>query len=247
MFFVLGKLDIRKITGQLEKKSGAQTTSGDLDQSLTKIWSDLLGCMPKMTDNFVLDAGGDSLRAVKFIDSLETEYPLIDHSKCLDLLLNSTFSALRDLVQDELMSLGTSVDQASHPQPKRFKPSPEINDQLQLDSSISAWLSKSTSVVKHKGPSVSGSTGLKVVWTHDTKKCIDATPLVVVEREGRIRVYIGSHSKAFVCVDGASGQLHWKFEAKDRIESSATLSKCGQYVIVGWSRAFILEQQKDRS
>ena len=121
---------------------------------------------------------------------------------------------------------------------------------FQLDQKVICWFSKSSSVLtSYCKPDLADTTvtSFRTVWKYDTNKCIDATPLVVIENsdegEEHIRVYIGSHSKSFFCIDGITGQLIWKFEAKDRIESSATLSKCGQLVIVGWfdiSRRFLL-------
>ena len=47
-------------------------------------------------------------------------------------------------------------------------------------------------------------------------------------------VYIGSHSHSFVSVAADSGTLLWKALLGDRIESSAVLSRCGKFLVVGW-------------
>ena len=52
---------------------------------------------------------------------------------------------------------------------------------------------------------------------------------------GDTRVYIGSHSHRFVAVDLASGDGVWDVLLQDRVESSACLSHCGLYLIVGRS------------
>lgn len=46
-------------------------------------------------------------------------------------------------------------------------------------------------------------------------------------------LYIGSHSHLFAAIDIATGESMWETTLPDRIESSACLSKCGQWVIVG--------------
>lgn len=75
---------------------------------------------------------------------------------------------------------------------------------------------------------------LEVCWKFDTGKCVDASPLVVVGANGKETVvYIGSHSRRFVAVDFATGKALWEACLGDRIESSACLSSCGRYVIVG--------------
>ncbi len=46
-------------------------------------------------------------------------------------------------------------------------------------------------------------------------------------------VYIGSHSHLFSAVDLMSGRTLWQTVLNDRVESSACLSACQRYIIVG--------------
>ena len=46
-------------------------------------------------------------------------------------------------------------------------------------------------------------------------------------------VFIGSHSHKFSAVSMATGNAKWEITLGDRIESSACMSRCGNYVIVG--------------
>ena len=79
-----------------------------------------------------------------------------------------------------------------------------------------------------------GIFNFKKRWQFDTKKCVDASPLVVCNGDhSSCIVYIGSHSHRFFAVNGNNGVLIWKVELGDRIESSAALSKCGTKIIVG--------------
>ncbi len=48
-------------------------------------------------------------------------------------------------------------------------------------------------------------------------------------------VYIGSHSHRFSAISLETGNEIWSKMLGDRIESSACLSKCVKYVIVGKS------------
>lgn len=71
-------------------------------------------------------------------------------------------------------------------------------------------------------------------WQTCLHKCIDASPLVVFSqgtREGE--VFIGSHGHVFMCIRLSDGKVLWESRVGDRIESSAALSICGRYVIVG--------------
>ena len=46
-------------------------------------------------------------------------------------------------------------------------------------------------------------------------------------------VFIGSHGKVFMCIRLSDGEVLWERSVGDRIESSAAISACGIYVIVG--------------
>lgn len=71
-------------------------------------------------------------------------------------------------------------------------------------------------------------------WRTCLYKCIDASPLVVYapgRSEGE--VFIGSHGHVFMCISLSDGKVRWESRVGDRIESSAALSICGTFVIVG--------------
>ncbi|XP_053510931.1 beta-alanine-activating enzyme isoform X2 [Artibeus jamaicensis] len=76
---------------------------------------------------------------------------------------------------------------------------------------------------------------LRVRWRSDTGKCVDASPLVVVPAVERssATVYIGSHSHRMMAIDLYSGKVKWEQILGDRIESSACVSKCGNFIVVG--------------
>ena len=90
-----------------------------------------------------------------------------------------------------------------------------------------------------------GTMTLGIKWKVDTGKCVDASPLVVrhplltptpgPDNSTGYVVYIGSHSRLFIAINWVSGHTLWKVELPDRIESSAVISECGQYVTVGKS------------
>ncbi|XP_066135430.1 beta-alanine-activating enzyme isoform X2 [Saccopteryx bilineata] len=77
--------------------------------------------------------------------------------------------------------------------------------------------------------------GLHVRWKSDTGKCVDASPLVVIPANDKpsATVYIGSHSHRMMAIDLYSGKVKWQQILGDRIESSACVSKCGNFIAVG--------------
>ncbi|XP_041081207.1 beta-alanine-activating enzyme isoform X3 [Polyodon spathula] len=87
-----------------------------------------------------------------------------------------------------------------------------------------------------KGP-LAGDGGLmlKMRWKSDTGKCVDASPLLIsAAGEASVTVYIGSHSHRMQAIDLFSGMIKWERVLGDRIESSATVTKCGNFIVVGW-------------
>uniref|UniRef100_A0A8C5X0A7 Beta-alanine-activating enzyme n=1 Tax=Malurus cyaneus samueli TaxID=2593467 RepID=A0A8C5X0A7_9PASS len=76
---------------------------------------------------------------------------------------------------------------------------------------------------------------LCVRWKSNTRKCVDASPLVIVpsKEEESASVYVGSHSHAMQAIDLYSGEIKWEKTLGDRIESSACVSKCGNFIVVG--------------
>ncbi|XP_062899156.1 beta-alanine-activating enzyme isoform X1 [Mobula hypostoma] len=79
------------------------------------------------------------------------------------------------------------------------------------------------------------SVSFKVRWKSDTAKCVDASPLLVISgNDGSdVTVYIGSHSHRMQAIDVLSGEIKWERILGDRIESSACISRCGHFIIVG--------------
>ncbi|NXI53534.1 ACSF4 enzyme, partial [Chloroceryle aenea] len=72
-------------------------------------------------------------------------------------------------------------------------------------------------------------------WKSNTRQCVDASPLVVVpsKEEASPSVYVGSHSHAVQAIDLDLGEIKWEKNLGDRIESSACVSKCGNFIVVG--------------
>ncbi|RXG68982.1 Acyl-CoA synthetase family member 4 [Armadillidium vulgare] len=72
---------------------------------------------------------------------------------------------------------------------------------------------------------------LFVKWTVCLDKCIDSSPLIL-ESKNQIRIFIGSHSHKFICIDNF-GKICWEINLPDRIESSAVVSSSGDSVYIG--------------
>ena len=75
----------------------------------------------------------------------------------------------------------------------------------------------------------------EIKWKVSTGKCVDASPLLVQDESHDYQetVYIGSHSGKFFAICFQTGRTLWVSQLSDRIEASACVSVCGQFVTVG--------------
>ncbi|KAL7083464.1 hypothetical protein ACP275_14G164300 [Erythranthe tilingii] len=73
---------------------------------------------------------------------------------------------------------------------------------------------------------------MQVQWKVDMESCVDASPLLVF-KGSRVYLFIGSHSRKFVCIDGKSGVVQWETKLEGRVECSAAILGDFSQVIVG--------------
>lgn len=88
---------------------------------------------------------------------------------------------------------------------------------------------------------------LRVRWTSDLGKCVDASPLLVipVPDKSSALVYLGSHSHTVQAIGLHSGKVKWTRSLAGRIESSACVSKCGNFIVVGkYSESLVISRGK---
>ncbi|KAG9451686.1 hypothetical protein H6P81_004590 [Aristolochia fimbriata] len=69
-------------------------------------------------------------------------------------------------------------------------------------------------------------------WAVLLESCVDASPLIV-SKDNRISLFIGSHSHIFLCVDALSGLVQWEVKLEARIECSAAVTADFTQVVVG--------------
>ncbi|KAK4397163.1 putative acyl-activating enzyme 19 [Sesamum angolense] len=63
---------------------------------------------------------------------------------------------------------------------------------------------------------------MRELWKVEMDSCVDASPLLVFKGSA-LYVFIGSHSRKFVCVDGKSGVVQWETKLEGRVECSAAI------------------------
>ena len=72
-------------------------------------------------------------------------------------------------------------------------------------------------------------------WSHDTGRCVDSSPLLCSTLSSlRNRQFTRGHiSHLFSALRASDGVCLWSRQLDDRVESSAVLSQCGCYLVVG--------------
>ncbi|KAM4048842.1 beta-alanine-activating enzyme [Anomaloglossus baeobatrachus] len=97
-----------------------------------------------------------------------------------------------------------------------------------------AWILQGSKRTKPT-PSSEQVVTLQEKWASDTGKCVDASPLLVVSsaKDSAGTVYIGSHSHRVQALHLDTGAVVWERILGDRIESSAAVSKCGNFILLG--------------
>ncbi|KAG8134937.1 hypothetical protein E2320_008002 [Naja naja] len=87
---------------------------------------------------------------------------------------------------------------------------------------------------------------LRVRWTSDLGKCVDASPLLVipVPDKSSALVYIGSHSHVIQAIGLHSGEVKWRSSLAGHIESSACISKCGNFIVVGLKTGLVATKKE---
>lgn len=106
----------------------------------------------------------------------------------------------------------------------------EANKSLQADALREKDVNKKVSGVKSR------ALGLSLIWSSDTGRCVDASPVLLVQEgadETKTATFIGSHSHRMQALDVDTGSLLWERVLGGRIEASAAVSQCGHLVIIG--------------
>lgn len=225
---------MEKLFEKFIKNNSNKTQKLEKENIISKIWNEILGYQPKNEDNFILN-GGTSFKAIKFLDAVEEESFYELGEKFIDILLNKTYGDLVFYIQNfqqrrEGLNLKRCLDENIKYEHNK-KISFDFND---YQGFISKNCKTATFEKDDKTLKIDENLKLKIdiLWKFDTKKCIDATVLLMTGDEND-RVFIGSHSCLFASINANSGKSIWEFYAKDRIESSACLSQCKEYVVFG--------------
>ncbi|ELT94770.1 hypothetical protein CAPTEDRAFT_220657 [Capitella teleta] len=214
-----GKIDQRKLLLQVQSHETG-ISCGNISKSFLDIWEEILAVKPSATDNFI-ESGGNSLQALNFYNlicrTIRNENPLI-----LDYILHSSVGKvikyLKGIPMGETSKDDVSVEAES------------MNYVMSMSRGRNHSLGLQGS---HDAVNLKRSGSMKVLWSHDTHKCVDASPLILMNKSKDSIVLIGSHSGELCSLDLHSGRPAWTITLPDRIESSACVFLSGKYAAVG--------------
>ena len=232
--------------GKIDTSSLASLSSPPLNSNLSSAVSEffesefsLLCLSPSQSP--LAELGVDSFELVGLINRLQD---LISQYK--DININEVFNSFYDFLSshptDQLSdTISQTIDDFSQSLPS--------SKRIRTDSTYSSLASTvhSCPLISLRRGSISCSPqstpalllppsaplSLSLSWCHDTGRCVDSSPLLCYHPSSlELTAYAGSHSRLFSAVR-ADGVCLWRRELDDRIESSAALSQCGSYLIVG--------------
>ncbi|XP_068599593.1 beta-alanine-activating enzyme [Brachionichthys hirsutus] len=265
-----GKVDMEalmKIYQRQRRCLLSDSSRGDvakLKQVLQSLWQDTLGlpedAIVAPDSNFLL-RGGDSLKALLLCEDIATAVG-VTSPELLEVILNGTFSDIlhhvaRATLKNCLPSPPEVKKRPADASPpvaaKRVSPAGEetrafkvirragqISEmQIKNQATISNLHTK-TPREENSSDNGGGDLFLKPSWTSDTGRCVDASPVLLVQDQtdqrphgSKTTVFIGSHSHRIQALDLTTGRLLWERVLGDRIEASAAVSHCGRLVVVG--------------
>ena len=193
-----------------------------------------------MESNFI-SAGGNSLLALNFIEKAKQCFPSTNINSLFDLLLHRHFKDMINyLIQpnqqeqssSQLSTISTFKTQEKQP----FQPVWSIQRCSKIFFHSNDGLIEKTSV-NFDEKSIP-RTNIKLQWKSSMKKCIDASPVIVLLDQSRHFTIIGSHAGLVHCYRIDNGELIWSFQANERIEGSGAISRDGKFVMIGKSKQF---------
>lgn len=252
-FNMHGKVCREKLLQKRPVGETCRINDSDSLEHLLKIhWKTILGINNvHCKDNFV-KCGGDSLSAVQLVEELE-KHLQYEVPELLDIILNSSFeNTLKSLTH---YYLANNENETFHPSKRPKKDNHKNESQagqqsdmterersfgnetqkFQTDSAIKKC------VVSRRGFYNYGHFHVDLLlpqhaefsWKYNLGKCIDSSPLIVEYDNGKIFLFVGSHSHRFICTDAVTGGKYWSVTLADRVESSPSVSRDGRFVYVG--------------
>ncbi|KAL7981791.1 hypothetical protein Chor_000848 [Crotalus horridus] len=161
------------------------------------------------------------------------------NNKCVELNSESSLKTEVATIGFIAVSRGNHLVSVSEPVKNQIEAEQAEKNGVLQKSNVGVNITEGYSAGENLGDAYLGEITPKLTvhirWTSDLGKCVDASPLLVIPipDASSAFVYIGSHSQAIQAIDLYSGKVKWTRNLADRVESSACISKCGNFIVVG--------------
>ncbi|XP_068175474.1 beta-alanine-activating enzyme isoform X2 [Antennarius striatus] len=240
-----------------------------LKEMLQSLWQETLGLPEDVIvdpdSNFFL-SGGDSLKALHLCEDIVTAVGSTS-PELLEVIFNGTFSDILHHVAGAALTPPLKNSPSSLPEVKKRHANASPPMAAKRRSTAAAEEERPFKVISRAGhvsevkmkhletisnfrtralggescrDTGGGDLSLKQSWSSDTGRCVDASPVLLVQEptdqrshDSKTTVFIGSHSHRIQALDLTTGSLLWERVLGDRIEASAAVSHCGRLVVVG--------------
>lgn len=211
-------------------------------------------------------SGGDSLKALHLCEDILSTVGATS-PELLEVILDGTFSDVVCHVTRTTLFLSLENSPLSLPEgKKRHADAPSVGpvkrgreqstaaaemravrvirragEVMDMNPEPDSNLQDDAADMKDSGKKSAGEAlGLSLSWSSDTGRCVDSSPVLLVEPRTDQRsdkctttLFIGSHSHRLQALDLMTGSLLWERVLGDRIEASAAVSHCGSLVVIG--------------
>lgn len=215
-------------------------------------------------DSTFLQSGGDSLKALRLCEDILTAVGATS-PELLEVVLDRTFSDVLGHVVRVMQPLENSRSSLSEARKRHADAPPVVQAKRERTAAErpqgETWavrvIRRAGEVIEIRNPQTNKNIqadrendsskkrrgdvlGLSLSWSSDTGRCVDASPVLLVQHrtdqrsdEGQTTVFIGSHSHRIQALDLTTGSLLWERVLGDRIEASAAVTRCGSLVVIG--------------
>uniref|UniRef100_A0A3Q3JDU7 AMP-dependent synthetase/ligase domain-containing protein n=1 Tax=Monopterus albus TaxID=43700 RepID=A0A3Q3JDU7_MONAL len=166
---------------------------------------------------------------------IHSPFQKFNSSELLEMILDGTFSDILHHVAKVTLSPQFENTEKSHKEKKVLKIIRRASEVIEMNIRDPEPKNCQADALME-----SRALGINLSWSSDTGRCVDASPVLLVQEGTSLRsdvtettVFIGSHSHRVQALDLDSGSLVWERVLGDRIEASAAVSHCGTLVVIG--------------
>ncbi|KAG8248869.1 hypothetical protein J6590_032442 [Homalodisca vitripennis] len=225
-----GKVNKNKLKQKLSEVIKSELKDRKPVDLFKALWRQYLSSESQEDVGF-LNGGGNSVTAMQIVNRLKLPTTRATATVLAQMLNNSSLAECCRLV--EASDSGGGETDTANVTRDDLERNQSVSKKAKIDSADKVMCIVMKGCSADSEVSLDSNFEMKIAWSYDLGKCVDASPTIIVYSSGRGCVVIGSHSGRLASLDLASGTLQWDLQLPDRIESSFTPSACATCGLVG--------------